>query len=160
MSNFTAPLTITEVNKRSWKIARDLIYYIGNEHSGAWVHLPVGYTADGSSVPRFAWIFVGHQLRGPNASAGFIHDRLTRDHYYWALATVGSTTFVVPVPCSRARADQIYREALQVKGAGLLRRWAMWLAVRLFGWKAWREKHVPLAEPFIPRVYHPSDDHS
>lgn len=81
--------------------------------------VPAGFVTDFASVPRwpFAYWLWGGAAKGP----AILHD--------WLYATHRLT---------RQQADAVFLEAMGDIGLWAWRRWPMWLAVRGFGWWAWR----------------------
>jgi hypothetical protein len=81
--------------------------------------VPVGFRCDLASVPRLL------RALAPSwdvtARPGVLHD-----HLY--------LTGTVP----RGRADYLFFEALEAEAISLTVAWAMWAAVRIGGWRAWR----------------------
>jgi hypothetical protein len=89
---------------------------------GYYIIVPAGFKTDLASVPRFFWRIVPpHQY--PEAS--ILHDYMYSAEYF-----------------KREKCDKFFREILIHRNASRLRAYAMWLAVRLFGWAVWR-KHDP-----------------
>ena len=84
------------------------------------VKIPAGFPLDFASVPRFLQgVFpqVGRYCR-----AALVHDALYRD------GLVG-----------RSVADALFLEIMRGDGVDRLTRWAMYSAVRCFGWVPWRD---------------------
>ena len=78
------------------------------------IEVPAGFVTDYASVPRFLWsIFPPH---GAARLASVVHD------YLYSLRE-----------CPRAIADAVFLVAMKTSGVVAWRRWAMYLAVRLFG---------------------------
>lgn len=88
---------------------------------GKKITVPRGFTTDLASVPRLpiVWLLFGGQAD----KAAILHDYLYR---------TGRV--------SRKEADRIFREAALEEGEGALTAWFMWLGVRLFGGKYYRDK--------------------
>lgn len=82
--------------------------------------VPAGYESDGASIPWWLWWLIGHPLTPPFWGAALVHDFRYGHH------TV-----------SRKQADDDFREHLRIDGAGRVRAWVMWAAVRAFGWMHW-----------------------
>lgn len=83
------------------------------------VTVQAGWITDWASVPRFFWrIF---PPMGRYTLAAILHDYLYEFH-------IGT----------RARADWLFLEVMRHLGVSWPRRWTMYLAVRAFGWYAWR----------------------
>lgn len=83
--------------------------------------VPKGFIFDGASVPwAMQWVIA--RLDGQVAEGALLHDWLYR------YQTV-----------SRVLADAMLLELLKVRGVVWRKRVAVWVALRLFGWIAWRE---------------------
>jgi len=92
--------------------------------SGELFPVPEGFRTDLASVPRWLAGFVRMTFRGPiqTAWAAILHD---------ALYASGIET--------RARADELFWEALRATGESPMGARILWAGVRAGGWKAWRE---------------------
>jgi len=87
---------------------------------------PSGMLTDLASVPRFLWGVIASY--GRQTLPAILHDQLC-----YAAAMPG-----LPAPFGRSQrreADGVFRRALELSGAGPVRRWLMWSAVRLGGRK-------------------------
>lgn len=92
--------------------------------------IPAGMVTDGASVPRiFFPLIAAWDL---SFSAPIVHD-----HLY---STGGRPKRVYPygTTFSRAETDRIFRLLQEDEGVWWWRRWLSWLAVRGFGFFAWR----------------------
>jgi hypothetical protein len=89
------------------------------------VTVPTGFMTDFASIP---WVFRWWQTggAGPQRVAAYFHD------YLYSMQT----------DFNRRGSDRVFREVMQyVDGDGWrkwFRRWAMWSALRVGGWLAWR----------------------
>jgi uncharacterized protein DUF1353 len=83
------------------------------------VVVPPGFITDFASTPRVLW-----DLMPPDAyeysAAAIVHDRLYETHEK-----------------TRSEADAIFYDAMQLHGTGRVKRYLMWLAVRLGGKQAY-----------------------
>ena len=106
-------------------------YRTGSPHffavDGLDVEIPAGFETDLASVPRLLlWLFVpagGHQR------AALLHDWLYREQCY-----------------SRFMSDSLFRVWLEIDEIPCWRTWALYYAVRLWGWSAWNRNAKQLAE--------------
>ena len=121
MSSFTKPLVVKKRKDNLWELYTEFEYHVGAEGSGNVINVPVGFITDFASVPRIFWIF--YPPDGPWTAASIIHDYLynIQDR-------------------SRATADAIFLEAMQVLGVPWIRRRIIYRAVRLFGWIPWNNR--------------------
>lgn len=92
------------------------------------VVVPEGFVTDLASVPRFLWTII--PPFGKYTAAAVVHD------YLYGVQRIGDTAI------ERVLADRIFMEAMKELGVRRTRRWAMFRAVRMFGWAPWRNKIV------------------
>jgi hypothetical protein len=103
-----------------WRLDFPLCYVAGAARGGGQViEVPTGFVTDFASIPRVFWRLI--LPTGTHREAAVVHD--------W-LYHCGDRERVV--------ADAIFFEAMRVCGVPAWRRWAMFLAVRVGGWGAWR----------------------
>jgi hypothetical protein len=98
------------------------------------LEIPAGFETDLASVPRWVrWLIV---RRGTHA-AGVVHDFIYREQRlpYWSKGARHVARFESLQ--SRHTADQLFYEMLRQAKVGAFRARLMYLAVSLFGGKAW-----------------------
>ncbi len=117
-SFFNKPLTLTKLKNDDWKVAEGFsFFYKGTEE----IKVPKGFETDLASVPPVAnWLI---PKDGTYSQAAVLHDYL-----------YGKQLF------KRSKCDAIFLEAMKVLKVFGPRRYAMWSAVRSFGWIAWKRK--------------------
>ena len=133
MSSFTDPHPLAyestddfQGGRRVYRLQRLLAYDVGEKGSSLRLTVPAGTLTDLASIPRaFAWLFAPD---GPYAAAAVVHDRLYREGLV-----------------SRRMADLILFEAMGVLGIPLWQRLAIYAAVRIGGWAAFRAPRPPPA---------------
>jgi hypothetical protein len=104
---------------RFWILGDPLIVEVGD---GERIEVPVGFTTDGASVPRWAQKVTGWDpWDDPQRWAGVVHD--------WLYSQPG---------VSKSRADSIFRALLASEGTSRWKRDAMYAAVVAAGWSAYR----------------------
>lgn len=120
MSRFTQALLVSPLaDGISWVLMREFGYDVGAEGSGDMIDVPVGFQTDFASVPRALWwVF---PTWGTYGNAAVIHDWL----YYEQTR-------------SRKDADEVFLEAMGVLGVPGWKRTLLFMAVRWFGWFAWK----------------------
>jgi hypothetical protein len=130
MSQFTDILLVSPMaDGKTWIVMRPFGYEVGAEGSGDHIKVPVGFQTDFTSVPRLFWTFLPQWGRYGNGAV--IHDWL-----YWAQGH------------ERNRADAIFLESMGVLGVGRVKRYAIYWAVRAFGWLAWYRNGADRAAGF------------
>ncbi len=129
MSRFTGELTITQldVDYRTWRLEQPLVYELGDEGSGREIKVHRLFETDGASIPRLFQALL--PTWGRYSRAAVIHDYL-----YNELRPGKDAPH--PLATTRKAADAVFLEAMAVSGVGFLTRWAMWAAVRSFGFLA------------------------
>lgn len=130
MSNFTDPLEVRRLagDGDRWATLREIHYYTDCDDTRETLAvrcrsmflIPAGFETDFASIPRPLWSLIGHPA-GRYAQAAVLHDYLYRTHIV-----------------RRARADALFREAMEALNVPTWQRWAMWAAVRAGGWWAYR----------------------
>lgn len=93
-----------------------------------WIHK--GFTCDGCSIPKFFWRIVGTPMDFDYLLEAIVHDYLYRYQQV-----------------SRARADKVFFMMLN-KPETKYRRYFIYIAVRAFGWIAWRKNKKALKMQF------------
>ena len=107
----------TDGGRSLWALVHPLVYE--SDLLPEPVYVPEGFVTDFASVPRAPVVYLAMADMGQPAAV--IHDYLYRFR-----------------PCPRKLADAVLEEALEVLGVSWWRRKAMWLAVRSFGWSAYK----------------------
>ena len=102
---------------RRWTLCCALHYR--SDVQGRTVVVPKGFVTDGASVPRLFWNLIPPW--GRYGQAAVVHD------YLYATQTT-----------TRRLADDTLLEAMRVSGCGVWSYAVIYLAVRMFGWMAWR----------------------
>lgn len=119
MSRFTEPLVVTpRPDGKTWILLSEFGYEVGEEGSGDVINVNIGFQTDFASIPRPLWVFLPRW--GKYGNAAVIHDYL-----YWEQ------------PRSRKDSDDILLEGMVVLEVSIIKRYAIFWAVRLGGWWAW-----------------------
>ncbi len=130
MSRFTDVLVVSPLaDGKTWVLVRDFGYDVGAENSGDHIDVVIGFQTDFATVPRLFWVILPKWGRYGNATV--IHDWL-----YWIQTR------------PRREADAILLEAMGVLGVAPPVKYAMYWAVRLFGWLAWYRNQADRADGF------------
>lgn len=90
------------------------------------VTVPAGFEFDGASIPKIFWLTYYSPYDPRVVLASLVHDYLYVTHE------------ADGVEIGKAEADLVFRDVLRSQGVTPLRCWSMWLAVHLFGGRAWR----------------------
>ena len=114
---FTRGLNVHFLDGTNWRLNSRLVYESADGRR--LIEVPRGFLTDFASIPRWLWSLVG-EPSGPWAPAAVVHDYLYRRG-------------VVP----RAVADATFREAMGSLRCDPITCWLMWLALRIFGGRAY-----------------------
>lgn len=117
-----------------WVVDQPLISLLPD---GEKLIVPRGYITDLASIPRL--LRSSFNINGPLRAPAVTHDWLYSSQRF-----------------TRAQSDLIFLQAMESRGMGRVERYAIYSAVRCFGWAYWnkREKTLGLnAEDFVPNGY-------
>ena len=92
------------------------------ESLGYSITVKKGFDFDGASIPKWLWSIYGSPLNGNYVVASLIHDGL------YASQLV-----------SKMVADNIFLDLMKQSKVGYVKRTSMYLAVKMFGGKDWKE---------------------
>ena len=81
-----------------------------------------GFDFDGASIPKWLWSIYGSPLNGNYVVASLIHDGL------YASQKV-----------TKSVSDKIFLDVMKQSNVGYIKRTSMYLAVKMFGGKDWKE---------------------
>ena len=90
------------------------------ESLGYSVTVKKGFDFDGASIPKWLWSIYGSPLNGGYVVASLIHDGLYASQ-----------------KLSKKVSDKIFLDIMKQSNVGYIKRTSMYLAVKLFGGKAW-----------------------
>lgn len=110
-----ANLQTERVSAGQYRLTAPLVYQDSLNGGGIRVSVPEGFVTDYASIPRPLWWL--YPPDGSYALPAVVHDYLYRN-----------------CRCSRFLADAIFRDAMRSVGVPVLRRIAIYYAVRFFGW--------------------------
>ena len=92
------------------------------ESLGYRVTVKKGFDFDGASIPKWLWSIYGSPLNGNYVVASLIHDGL------YASQKV-----------TKSASDKIFLDIMKQSSVGYIKRTSMYLAVKMFGGKDWKE---------------------
>jgi len=123
MSSFTTPLRVEVLNEGvggrvNASILTPFEFYSNLIEDD--VVVPVDFITDFASIPRLFWTFAPPM--GGHAKAAVVHD----------------FTYLTQ-PCTRKVSDDMFYEGMRVLGVSKFKAFVIWGAVRLFGWKVWKD---------------------
>lgn len=111
-------LKIERINENVWMLLEDFTLAI-DKHI---ITVNKGFDFDGASIPKWLWSIYGSPLNGNYVVASLIHDGL------YASQKV-----------SKSIADKIFLDVMKQSNVGYIKRTSMYLAVKMFGGKDWKE---------------------
>ena len=92
------------------------------ESLGYSITVKKGFDFDGASIPKWLWSIYGSPLNGNYVVASLIHDGL------YASQKV-----------TKSVSDKIFLDVMKQSNVGYIKRTSMYLAVKMFGGKDWKE---------------------
>ena len=92
------------------------------ESLGYSVTVKKGFDFDGASIPKWLWSIYGSPLNGDYVVASLIHDGLYASQ-----------------KISKSLSDKVFLDVMKQSKVGYMKRTSMYLAVKLFGAKDWKE---------------------
>ena len=111
-------LKVNIVNENVFVLSEDKTV----ESLGYRVTVKNGFDFDGASIPKWLWSIYGSPLNGNYVVASLIHDGLYASQK-------------VPKRIS----DSVFLDIMKQSNVGYIKRTSMYLAVRMFGGKDWKE---------------------
>lgn len=130
MSSFTKPILLIFNNKGSSAITtEEFKYYLGAKNSNRYIVIPDKFPTDGNSLPPFAEILRIFVPRWSYMKASLVHDALCV-HYHINSKTQDGYEYSELI--NQRQVDLIFKEALEVLGAGKILVFIRYHTVRTF----------------------------
>ena len=127
MSPFTSSLVVTPLSDgRTWVVRKAFGFDLQHERGSCRVLVPPGFQTDFASMPRLLWAIL--PMWGKYGYASVIHDWM-----YWDQSL------------PRATADEAFLCGMTAFRVWAPLRWAIYVAVRLFGWLTWNRNKMERA---------------
>ena len=117
MSKFVTDLEIKVQGEQVYEVIAPLVY----ENLDKRITVKAGFDFDGASIPQALWSVIGSPMTGGYQRAGCLHDALYASEYY-----------------ERSVCDKLFLDAMESDGVNYVKRYAMYYAVRSFGWAVWK----------------------
>lgn len=115
-----------------YRVAESFRYYLGEKYAEQWVYVPAGMLTDLATTPRIVWGLL--PPCGKYGAAAIVHDRLCNT---LQLTVAGNT-----IDITRARADEILGEAMEVLEVPWIKRKLISSAVAAYRWVSRTNKPV------------------
>lgn len=135
--SFKTTLELKVLGDKAFEVAQPLIY----ETAGMTIQVGKGFDFDGASVPQALWSFGLSPMTGGYQSSACLHDALYASEYF-----------------AREVCDGLFLEAMESEGVSYFKRYAMFYAVRAFGWIVWKKhskEEVNVYKKFVYVEYMP-----
>ena len=110
---------LTPAGKKNWRLVHDYVRIIDDEY----IIVPAGFITDLASVPRFLWPLIPPY--GRHTGAAIFHD--------WFYRSPG-------ISITRKKADKIMLHIMKEDGCSFLKRWTIYIGLRLFGGPFFRKR--------------------
>lgn len=123
---YPTPELQADTRRNRYKLAED--YSCQLPALSCWLVVKRGQPTDGASIPRIFWSVIGNPYEPDFSAAAFVHDCL----YCSQLLR-------------RRQADEVFYRIL-LSSTKKRKAKILWLAVRAFGWIAWRAKSASSIE--------------
>ena len=115
---FTTKLNMEVLGEQAYAVVSPLVY----ENDELILQVNPKFDFDGASVPQCLWSFGFSPMTGGYQRSACLHDALYASEYF-----------------DRDVCDKLFLEAMESEGVGYMKRYAMYYAVRAFGWMVWKE---------------------
>lgn len=115
-----------------YRVAESFRYYLGEKYADQWIYVPAGMLTDLASIPSVVWSIL--PPCGKYGAAAIVHDRLCN--------TLQITVDGKLVNITRARADEILGEAMEVLEVPWVKRKLISSAVAAYRWVSRTNKPV------------------
>ena len=115
--SFQTELCLKVIGDQAFEVLEPLVY----DNGLVIIQVNPKFDFDGASIPKALWSVIGSPMTGGYQRAGCLHDALYASEYF-----------------PREVCDALFLEAMKSDGVGYVRRYAMYNAVRAFGWMVWR----------------------
>jgi hypothetical protein len=137
VKRFLAPLRVEFVDGKTWVVMDTFEFRLGSLQGAEFVRIGKGFETDFASIPRGLWN-LWPPAGGKYTPAALVHDCVYKTGF--VSVDDGSVRHV-----TRAEADDIFKDAMEVAGVGWLSRHLIYRGVRLGGRGAWN-KHRKAAD--------------
>ena len=131
---FLDPLELEYLDGRRWRLIAEFDYKLGSPDGIERVNVPKGFITDFASIPRGLWNVL--PPTGSYGKAAVLHDWLYQTRTIHTIHPSNGDSFRV---CSRAEADHVLLEAMEVLSVRRFTRWTIYAGVRVGGWAVWKK---------------------
>ena len=114
---FTTKLNMEVIGEQAYEVKSPMVW----EDEECIIQVNPLFDFDGASVPQCLWSFGLSPMTGGYQRSACLHDALYASEYF-----------------DRAMCDELFLKAMESEGVGYFKRYAMYNAVRAFGWTVWK----------------------
>ena len=130
--SFKTELCVKVIGHQAYEVTQPLIY----QTNGMMIQVGVGFDFDGASVPTPLWSLGLSPMTGGYQRAACLHDALYAGEIF-----------------EREICDTLFLEAMASDGVCYMKRYAMYWAVRSFGWTVWKNHKQEEVNAYKKFVY-------
>ena len=130
--SFLTQLEMKVLGHQAYSVTQPLIY----RNNEIMIQVGVGFDFDGASVPQALWSFGLSPMTGGYERSACLHDALYAGEIF-----------------DRKLCDDLFLEAMASDGVGYFKRYAMYNAVRMFGWLVWKKHNLEEVNAYKKFVY-------
>lgn len=131
---FITPLSVTELPNNTWRLDKEFVADIHYKSISYELNIKAGFVTDFCSVPRIPFVY--ELVGGIGNKAGLVHDALYSN---WSGVSIARANSDIVLVYDRLFADTVLSAGLAACGVGLIKRNAMYGAVRMFGDKFYKK---------------------
>ena len=122
MSSFTEQKWYIVAKWNKWATTRNFKFYLDDNMEWEFIEVPSWYETDGASIPKFL-CFLWSKVEPDSISSAILHNYLYHTQQY-----------------SLWKSDLIFLDALRVEWCNILKRYLLFIWVKLWGWIVWNYK--------------------
>ena len=130
--SFLTQLEMKVLGHQAYSVTQPLIY----QNNKMMIQVGVGFDFDGASVPQALWSLGLSPMTGGYQRSACLHDALYAGEIF-----------------EREICDNLFLEAMESEGVGYFKRYAMYWAVRSFGWTVWKNHKQEEVNAYKKFVY-------
>ena len=126
---FLNNLKVEKIGDQDYILLEDLVY----ENESLILTVKKGFWFDAISIPKVFWSLIDSPFTGKAVRPATGHDVLYSSEFF-----------------DRKQCDDLFLEMMEADGVGYMKRYAMYWAVRSFGWTVWK-KHKTCETSYYKR---------
>jgi len=131
--SFTTNLELKVLGIQTYEVVEPLVY----QNHELLIQVNPFFDFDGASVPQALWSFGLSPMTGGYQRSACLHDALYASEYF-----------------AREICDALFLDAMESEGVSYAKRYAMYWAVRSFGWTVWKKHNKEEVNAYRKFVTH------